>query len=161
MWMVFCIIWSKYVYVVCFRWKLAHEIYWRSPPPKNTRGIRPHKYYTLIWCSTRCMNVVVHSVFFLDGLLSDILSTSSTGFLYQGSESYCTGEDSICIRLYFPERLITHILIFIYIPKIHKWWLQPLGTKHVINQSMKGPCKHWMGHKRKHVYTRNKVKRNC
>ena len=34
---------------------------------------RPHKYCALIWYSIRYMNVVVHSVFFLDGLLSDIL----------------------------------------------------------------------------------------
>ena len=128
--------------------------------------------------SIRCVNVVVHSVFFLDGLLSDILSKSSTGCLYRSSESYCTGEDGICIRLYrvikeslstwrlqynhqvhrdflitlyFPERLITQILIFIYIPKIQKW-LQILDIKRVVNESMKGPCKHRTGHKRKHTY---------
>jgi len=50
------------------------------------------------------------------------------------------------------ERLITHIVIFIYIPKIHEW-LQPLDIKHVINQSMKGPCKHRTRHKRKHTHT--------
>jgi hypothetical protein len=102
------------------------------------------------------MNVVAHPVFFLDGLLFNILSKRSTGYLYWGSESYCTGKDGICIRLYFPERLITFVLKFIYIPKICKW-LQSLDIKHVINQTTKGPCKHRIGHKRKHVYTRTRL----
>jgi len=45
------------------------------------------------------------------------------------------------------------ILIFIDIPKIQEW-LQPLDTEHVINQSMKGSCKHSTSNKTKHTYTR-------
>ena len=148
MWMVFSIVWSKHVYVVCFRWKLSHEIFWWSPTPlKNTCGIRPRKYQALISYSIRCMNVMVHFFFFLDAMFIK----SSTSCLYRGSESYCKGQDGICIRLYFPERLNIRIMIFIYIPKIDKW-IQPLDTKHVMNQSMKGPCKHRTGNKRKHIY---------
>jgi hypothetical protein len=64
-----------------------------------------------------------------------------------------TQERMVFVSGYISQKDWSHIYsyLFIYIPKIHKW-LQPLDIKHVINQSMKGPCKHRTRLKRKHIY---------